>query len=59
MAIPKNVSIEIMKERIAICHSCDQWSKGVCRACGCYTTYKVKKDIEKCPLNKWGPQKVI
>lgn len=51
--IPKEVPIEVMKERIAICHACDQWSKGVCYACGCYTTHKIKKDTESCPLKKW------
>ena len=51
--IPKDVPIEVMRERIAICHTCDQWSKGVCYACGCYTTHKIKKDTESCPLKKW------
>ena len=39
--------------RLEICNSCHRKSGLVCTACGCVLQFKVRQDIDKCPLNKW------
>lgn len=50
-------SLDIQKERWAICNRCDQNWLGQCKACGCFIAEKIRVKGEKCPepFNKWGP----
>jgi hypothetical protein len=49
----KNEEIEKQaQERLAICKACEYYN-GSCRYCGCVVAFKIRQDIEKCPLKKW------
>ncbi len=50
---PLLVSEEIKKERLKICHSCENYLDGGCTKCGCYLELKAKTATEKCPVGKW------
>lgn len=52
-------SEELLKERQAICKSCEFWDSkafkgtGRCMKCGCSTWAKLRMATEKCPIGKW------
>lgn len=49
----------LIKERQAICSSCEFWNAkafsgtGRCMKCGCSTWAKLRMATEKCPIGKW------
>ena len=49
------VDKETQENRLAICESCDQYTKllSQCKQCGCIMTAKVKLGFAKCPIGKW------
>jgi len=53
------VSEEQLKERLAMCGSCELWDPegfkgtGRCKKCGCSTQAKLRMATEKCPIGKW------
>ena len=48
------------EKRLNICRSCDRFNdKNIsCSECGCYLQIKTSWASEKCPLDKWGVEKV-
>lgn len=49
----KNEEVEkLAQERLAICKTC-QYYNGSCKYCGCVVAFKIRQNIEKCPLGKW------
>ena len=44
----------IPKQRIEICRSCDSYSLGFCKHCGCLMKLKTHMESAECPENKWG-----
>lgn len=56
------VSNEVYNKRIDICRKCEFWEENVrlgygkCKKCGCGKG-KHWLPHEKCPIDKWGPQK--
>lgn len=43
----------IAKQRYSICVQCPEFSKGICKQCGCIMKLKTKLANATCPLNKW------
>ena len=49
------VSIEIAKDRMAICEACPELIKATkqCKKCGCLMHLKTKLPNASCPIGKW------
>ena len=47
-------SSNVIKRRREICQTCDNWTGGRCKLCGCFTSLKIKLATEACPIGKWG-----
>lgn len=45
---------KISDERMSICNSCEMFTKGLCRNCGCFMPIKTKMAHASCPLGKWS-----
>lgn len=50
-------SAEELKRIKTICEKCDRYSGGRCDLCGCFLKAKWRLASEKCPLEKWLPEK--
>ena len=46
--------IEIRKERLNICHSCEFIKKPICGKCKCLLRLKTLFTGQQCPIGKWG-----
>jgi hypothetical protein len=44
---------EEIKNRMSICETCPYKVENRCSECGCFLTYKVGLNAEKCPKGKW------
>jgi len=44
---------EEIKNRMNICETCPYKVENRCSECGCFLTYKVGLNAEKCPKGKW------
>ena len=44
---------EEIKNRMSICEACPYKVESRCSECGCFLTYKVGLNAEKCPKGKW------
>lgn len=51
----KQAEEEVQKQRLELCLTCDQLYEkmSLCKKCGCYVYFKVKKINSFCPLKKW------
>ncbi|GAB4126214.1 MAG: hypothetical protein Fur0027_07130 [Raineya sp.] len=50
----KNEEVEeLAQKRLAICKTCEFYNGVICKWCGCYTEFKIRQNIEKCPKGKW------
>ncbi len=49
----KTVSLEVHRQRVQTCASCEQHTGIRCRVCGCFTNVKTRMAHEECPLGKW------
>lgn len=52
----EKVSLEVSKQRLDICISCDKLiiSTKQCKICKCFMTAKTKLPHASCPIGKWG-----
>lgn len=48
-----NADPDVIKERKAICGSCEHMTNNRCSKCGCWLQYKTILRAERCPINKW------
>jgi hypothetical protein len=50
----------VFDNRLNICNSCDRFNiKNItCKECGCFLMIKARWASEKCPLDKWGIEKI-
>jgi hypothetical protein len=50
------VADEVLKSRKTICEGCEDFDKqrGRCKACGCFTKFKLMLKTEQCPRNLWS-----
>ena len=53
-----DVTRDYARQRIAICMSCDRFSKYTksCKECGCFMPAKTKLKGNSCPIGKWGKE---
>jgi hypothetical protein len=49
----KGENTQLSKERLKICHKCDERAGILCGICGCWLKAKTRDESEKCPLKKW------
>jgi hypothetical protein len=51
----KQLNIEDIKKRFAICESCEFFHKPSqrCKKCGCFLKWKTAWRSQKCPIGKW------
>ena len=51
---------EEIKQRALACDECDSLDREnyKCGECGCYLKYKIAWATQKCPLGKWGDDKI-
>lgn len=56
----EKVSLEIQKERMAICIECPELIQLTkqCKKCGCFMEAKTKLPHAECPLGKWNKVKI-
>ncbi len=52
---PLVASVEKAAARLSICETCEFFTEGRCKKCGCFMRAKVHVDSSSCPLNKWYP----
>ena len=43
------VGQELYEERLSICRSCENLTKGMCRLCGCFVDLRAALKVRKCP----------
>lgn len=49
----------VSEKRLEICKECEHFRElgSRCNKCGCFMNYKTMLMYEKCPIDKWGPEK--
>ncbi|MGP0068009.1 MAG: tetratricopeptide repeat protein [Isosphaeraceae bacterium] len=49
----KTTPLEVQRQRLQVCSTCEYHTGIRCKVCGCFTTAKSKLLQESCPIGKW------
>ena len=54
------VNRQVALQRYQTCKTCDHFSPllKMCKKCGCIIPMKVTLGISRCPIGKWGQEKI-